>query len=100
MTDQLDAEFKTLVIRMLKELIEYGTHIKKEVKVTLSEIKKNLQETNSEGKEAGIQTDDFEHKEEINIQPEQKDERIKKIKKTRIVQEDSGTSPNIPTSES
>ena len=85
---------------MLKELIEYGTHIKKEVKVTLSEIKKNLQETNSEGKEAGIQTDDFEHKEEINIQPEQKDERIKKIKKTRIVQEDSGTSPNIPTSES
>ena len=37
-----DAEFKTLVIRMLKELIEYGNNIKEEMKVTLSEIKKNL----------------------------------------------------------
>ena len=40
-----DAESKTLVIRMLKELIEYGNRIKKtqaEMKVTLSEIKKNL----------------------------------------------------------
>ena len=41
-----DAEFKTLVIRMLKELIEYGNNIKKiqeEMKFTLNEIKKNLQ---------------------------------------------------------
>ena len=37
-----DAEFKTLVIRMLKELIESGRNIKEEIKVTLSEIKKNL----------------------------------------------------------
>ena len=37
-----DAEFKTLVIRMFKELIEYGNSIKEEMKVTLSEIKKNL----------------------------------------------------------
>ena len=39
-----DAEFKTLVIRMLKELIRYFHSIKKtqaEMKVTLSEIKKN-----------------------------------------------------------
>ena len=60
---------------MLKELIEYGNKIKKtqeEMKVTLSEIKKNLQGTNSEGKEARIQINDLEHKEEINIQPEQK----------------------------
>ena len=34
-----DAEFKTLIIRMVKELIEYGNSIKKEVKITLSEIK-------------------------------------------------------------
>ena len=37
-----DAELKTLVIRMLKELIEYGNSIKKtqeEIKFTLSEIK-------------------------------------------------------------
>ena len=40
-----DAEFKTLVIRMLKELTEYGNSIKKtqaQMKVTLSEVKKNL----------------------------------------------------------
>ena len=36
-----DAEFKTLVIRMLKELIEYGNNIKEEMKATLSEINKN-----------------------------------------------------------
>ena len=38
-----DAEFKTLLIKMLKELIEYFNSIKKtqeEMKVTLSEIKK------------------------------------------------------------
>ena len=35
-----DAEFKTLVIRMLRELTEYGNNIKEEMKVTLSEIKK------------------------------------------------------------
>ena len=40
-----DAEFKTLVIRMLKELNEYDNKIKKtqeEVKVTLSEMKKKF----------------------------------------------------------
>ena len=36
-----DAEFKTLVIGMLKELFEYSNNIKKEMKVTLNEIKKN-----------------------------------------------------------
>ena len=39
-----DAEFKTLVIRMLRELIEYGKHIRKEMKATLSEIKKSPRE--------------------------------------------------------
>ena len=71
-----DAEFKTLVIRMLKVLIEYGNSI---MKVTLSEIKKNLQGTNSERKEARIQINDSAHKEEISIQPEQQEEvRIQK----------------------
>ena len=49
------------------------------MKVTLSEINKNLQGTNSGGKEARIQINDLEHKEEINIQPKQKGEtRIQK----------------------
>ena len=38
-----DAEFNTLVIKILKELTEYSNNIKEEVKVTQSEIKKYLQ---------------------------------------------------------
>ena len=64
-TNLSDAEFKTPMIRMLKEFIEYGKNMREEVKVTLSEIKKNLQGTNKEVKAAGIQTNDLEHKEKI-----------------------------------
>ena len=39
-----------------------------------SEIKKNIQGTNSEGKETGTETNDLKQKEEINIQPEQNEE--------------------------
>ena len=59
---------------MLKELIEYGNNIRKtqaEMKVTLSEIKKNLQGIINGGEEARIQINDLEHMEEISIQPEQ-----------------------------
>ena len=66
-----DAQFKTLVIRMLKEMVEFGHKIKEKVKVMQSEIKKNTQGTNSEGRETGIQINDLEPKEEIHIQPEQ-----------------------------
>ena len=56
---------------MLKELTEQSNNIKEEMKVTLSEIKKNLQGTNSGRDEAGIQVNDLEHKEETSFQPEQ-----------------------------
>ena len=59
---------------MLRGITEYGKNIRKEMKATLSEIKKNPQGTNSEGKEVGIQINDLEHKKEINIQPEQNEE--------------------------
>ena len=36
-----------------------------------SEVKKNIQGTNSQGKETRTQINDLEQKEEINIQPEQ-----------------------------
>ena len=49
------------------------------MKAILREIKNNPQETNSEGKEAGIQINNLEHKEAINTQPEQnKETRIQK----------------------
>ena len=44
-----------------------------------SEMKKNIQGTNSEGKEIRTQINDLGQKEEINIQPEQNEEtRIQK----------------------
>ena len=58
-----------LVIRMLTEMVEYGCKIEEKVKAMQSEIKKNIQGTNSEGKETGTQINDLEQKEEINIQP-------------------------------
>ena len=63
---------------MLKKIIEYGNSIKKtqeEMKVILSEIKKNLQGTNSGGDEAKIQINDLEYKEEIIVEPEQQEEK-------------------------
>ena len=68
-----DAEFKTLVIRMLKELTGYCNSIKKtqaEMKVTLSEIKKNLQGIRNVVDDAENQINDLEHKEGKNIQLE------------------------------
>ena len=59
---------------MLTELIELGRKMKEEMKATQSETKQNIQGTNSEGKETGTQIKDLEQKEEINIQPEQKEE--------------------------
>ena len=60
-------------------MVEYGGKIEEEVKAIQSEIKKNIQGTNSEGKETGTQINDLEKKEEINIQLEQNEEtRIKK----------------------
>ena len=74
-----DAQFKTMVIKTLTELVEYGCKIKEGMKAIQSEIKKNIQGNNSEGKETGTQINDLEQKEEINIQPEQNEEtRIQK----------------------
>ena len=67
-------EFKTLVINMLKEMIEYGHKIKEEMKTIQSEIKQNIQGTNSEGKETRTQINGLDQKEEINIQPEHNEE--------------------------
>ena len=74
-----DAEFKTLVIRILTEMVEYGGKIKEKVKAVLSEIKENVQGINREGKETRTQINTLEQKEEINIELEQNEEiRIQK----------------------
>ena len=51
-----DAEFKTLMRKMLRDCMYYSKRIREEMKATLSEIKKNPQGTNSEGKEAGFKS--------------------------------------------
>ena len=64
---------------MLTEMTEYRHKIKEGVKAIQSEIKKNIQGTNREGKETGTQINNLEQKEEINIQEEQNEEtRIQK----------------------
>ena len=62
------AEFKTLVIRMLREIIDNGHKIKEEVKATQSKMKKNIQGTNSKGKETRTQINNLEQKKETNSQ--------------------------------
>ena len=62
-----DAQFKTLVIRMLTELVEYGHKLEGKIKAMQSEIKESVQGTNSDGKETGTQINGLEQKEEINI---------------------------------
>ena len=75
-----DAQFKTQVIRILTELVEYGCKMEEKVKAMKSEIRKNIQGTNSEGKETGTQISDLGQKKEINFQSEQNEET--KIQKT------------------
>ena len=48
--------------------------MKEQMKDSQREIKQNIQETNSKGKETGTQINDLEQKEEINIQPKQNEE--------------------------
>ena len=74
-----DAEFKTLVTRILTEMAEYGRNMEEKVKAMKSDIKKYIQGTNREGKETETQINNLEQKEEINIQLEQNEEtRIQK----------------------
>ena len=70
----------------------------KKMKAMLSEIKENVQGTDSEGKETGTQINGLEQKEEITIQPEQNEET--RIQKMRRGLGTSRTTLNVPTSES
>ena len=80
---------------MLTEMVEYGRKIEGKAKATQSEMKKNWQETNSEGKETGTQINDME-KEEINIQPEQNEKtRIRKNEERLRNLQDNFKCPNI-----
>ena len=90
-----DAEFKTLVIRMLKEMVEYARKLEEKVKAMKSEMKRNVQGTNSDGKETRTLINNLEQKEEINIQPEQNEEtRIQKTRRGLITSRTTFQHPN------
>ena len=103
-----DAEFKTLVIRMLKEHSEDLNSIKKiqsEIKGTLTEIKNNLQGNNSRWMKPRIksiiwntrkQTNKQANKKQTN-QNNKKKKESKNKNKTRIVSAASGTTSSIST---
>ena len=71
------AQFKTLVIKTLTELVEFHRKLDEKMKPVLRETKENVQGTNSDAKETGTQINGVDQKEERNIQPE-------KNEKTRI----------------
>ena len=61
-----------------------------------SEIKENVQGTNSDGKETGTQINSLDQKEQINIQPEQNEEtRIQKNEERLRNLQDIFKCPNI-----
>ena len=51
-----------LVIRMLTELVEFACKLDEKMKAMVSEIKENVQGTNSDRKETGTQINDLEQK--------------------------------------
>ena len=60
-------------------MVEHGCKLDEKMKAMKSEVKENVQGTNSDGKETRTQINCVDQKEERNIQPEQnKETRIQK----------------------
>ena len=92
-----DTQFKTLVIRMLTELVEFGHTLDEKMKAMLSEIKENVQGTNSDGKATGTQINGVDQKGETSHEKRMKRQELKKMRRGLGT---SRTSLNIPTSKS
>ena len=74
-----ETQFKTLVIKKLTELVEFGHKLDEKMKAMLRETKENIQGTNSDAKEIGTEINGVDQKEEGNIQSEKNEEtRIQK----------------------
>ena len=77
-----DAQFKTLVIRMLTELVEFGHKLDEKMKAMLRETKENIQGTNSDGKETGTQINVWtRRKKETSNQKRMKKQEFKKMRR-------------------
>ena len=62
-------------------MVEFGRKIEEKVKAMRSELKENVQGTKSAGKETRTHINGLEQKEERNIQPEQKKQEFKKMRR-------------------
>ena len=62
-----DAQFTTLVIRMLTEWVEFVHKLDEKMKAMLRETKENVQGTKSNGKETRTQINGVDQKEERNV---------------------------------
>ena len=91
-----DAQLKTLVIKMLTELVESVRKPDEKIKPMPRETKENVQGTNSDAKETGTQINSVDQKEERNIQPEKNEAtRIQKNEERLRDLQDIFKCPNI-----
>ena len=73
---------------MLTELVQHVRKLQERVKAMKSEIKRNVQGTNSDGNETRTQSNNLDQKVEINIRLEQNEEvRIQKNERLRNLQD-------------
>ena len=93
----LDAQFKTLVIRKLTQLVEFGCKLDEKMKAMLRETKENVQGTNSNAKETGTQIKMVwtRRRKETSNQKRMKKQEFGKMRRGLGT---SRTSLNIPTS--
>ena len=76
-----DAQFKTLVIRMLTKLVEFGRKSDEKMKAMRRETKENVQGTNSDGKETGTQINGVDQKEKTSNQKRRKKQEFRKMRR-------------------
>ena len=76
-----DAQFKTLVIKMLTELVESVRKPDEKIKPMLRETKENVQGTNSDAKETGTQINGVDQKEETSNQKIMKKQEFGKMRR-------------------
>ena len=92
-----DAQFKTLVIRMLTEMVEYCCKMEEKLKTMQSEIKKIYKEPTAKGRKLGLKSTVWtRRKKETFNQKRMKKQEFKKMKRGLGT---SGTTLNVPTSE-
>ena len=77
-----DAQFKTLVIRMLTELVEFGHKLDEKMKAMLRETKDNVQGINSDARKLGLKSTVWtRRKKETSKQKRMKKQELRKMRR-------------------